>query len=280
MNERKKSQWAVKVSMLLLLTMITSLFPLTKPVYAATARTQEEAVNWAVNQIGKGLDYDGVYGNQCVDLIKYYYDFFGVADYARGNANAYANNELPSGWQRVSDNFQPGDIAVWKTSHRCGTCNTSSLGHVGIITSADSTGFNAVNQNFNNTPRCTHNWFRCSALQCAIRPAFSSGQAGLDFVRQRKNFVDRTNAEVYVRIMNQRRHLTRVGCELYDADGTLLKTYHENCDYRTSYVNYTCNMNVDMGYRLKPNKKYKYVLYAVVDGETYKDKMRSFKTTS
>ena len=37
------------------------------------AATKEEGVSWAMSQIGKGLDYDGVKGNQCVDLIKYYY---------------------------------------------------------------------------------------------------------------------------------------------------------------------------------------------------------------
>lgn len=176
--------------------------------------------------------------------------------------------------------YQPGDIAVWKTNHRCGTCNTSSLGHVGIIVSADSAGFNAVNQNFGGINYCTQNWFWCSALQCAIRPSYSSERAGLEFINQKKNFVKRTNAEVYVRILNERRHLTKVGCELYNANGKLLKTYYEDCDFRTRYVNYTCDFNRDMGYTLKPNKKYKYVLYAVVDGETYKDKMRSFRTAS
>ena len=65
--------------------------------YSATAQaaTRDEAVAWANAQIGKGLDYDGAYGNQCVDLIKYYYDYFGVAGYAKGNANAYITNALP-----------------------------------------------------------------------------------------------------------------------------------------------------------------------------------------
>ena len=122
---------------------------------AAAARTRDEAVAWANAQVGNGLDYDGMYGNQCVDLVKYYYDYFGVAKFAKGNANAYADNRLPSGWSRVYGDYQPGDIAVWKTNHKCGTCNTTEYGHVGIITSADSVGFNAVTQNDMNTPYCT-----------------------------------------------------------------------------------------------------------------------------
>ena len=37
----------------------------------------DDAVNWVKSQVGKGLDYDGVYGNQCVDLICYYYRYLG-----------------------------------------------------------------------------------------------------------------------------------------------------------------------------------------------------------
>jgi len=210
---------SAKFFLLILLISATTVFRSPHVSYAATARTQNEAVSWATSQIGKGLDYDGIYGNQCVDLIKYYYAYFGVANYARGNANAYADNALPAGWQRVTNNYQPGDIAVWKTNHRCGTCNTGALGHVGIITSADSVGFNAVNQNFNNRQYCTQNWFRCSALQCAIRPAFSSGGVNMEFINQRINSVNRTNAEVYVRIKNKRRHVSKVGCYLYNANG-------------------------------------------------------------
>ena len=141
----------------------------------AAGHTQSEAVSWANAQIGKGLDYDGVYGNQCVDLIKYYYAYFGVAGYAMGNANAYITNSLPAGWTRVYSNYQPGDVAVWKVNHSCSTCSTSDLGHVGIIVSTDSSGFDAVNQNFNNKSYCTKNRFNISALACAIRPNWTTG---------------------------------------------------------------------------------------------------------
>ena len=140
----------------------------------SSARTREEAVSWTTSQINKSLDYDGMFGAQCVDLIKYYYAYFGVAGYAKGNANVYMTNSLPPGWTRVYGNYQPGDVAVWKTNHSCSTCRTDGLGHVGIITSADSVGFNAVNQNYSGKSYCTQNWFYCSALACAIRPAFQS----------------------------------------------------------------------------------------------------------
>lgn len=251
----------------------------------AAGHTQSEAVNWAVAQIGKGLDYDNYAGNQCVDLIKYYYDYFGVAGYAMGNANAYITNNLPSGWIRVYGDFQPGDIAVWKVNHSCSTCSTGSYGHVGIITSADSVGFNAVNQNFNNQAYCTQNWFYCSALACAIRPSYSSvvtppPAPSISFADFNQNGVWDNNAEMYIKVMNpSKATVSKVGCYLYDAAGNLEKTYSEDCNLQTSYVNYNCNINNDMQYTLKPGTTYQFVLYAIVNGTEYKDVMRSFVTT-
>ena len=138
------------------------------------AATKEEGVSWAMSQIGKGLDYDGVYGNQCVDLIKYYYAHYGVAGYARVNAIQYTSNSLPPGWTRVYSNYQPGDVAVFRANNGCSVCTTGENGHVGIITSIDSVGFNAVNQNYAGRSYCTQNWFHVRCLACAIRPNFTS----------------------------------------------------------------------------------------------------------
>lgn len=138
------------------------------------AATKEEGVSWAMSQIGKGLDYDGVYGNQCVDLIKYYYAHYGVAGYARGNAIQYTSNSLPPGWTRVYSNYQPGDVAVFRANNGCSVCTTGENGHVGIITSIDSVGFNAVNQNYAGRSYCTQNWFHVRCLACAIPPNFTS----------------------------------------------------------------------------------------------------------
>lgn len=225
--------------------------------------------------------YYGVYGCQCVDLIKYYYAYFGYANYAMGNANAYISNNLPPGLTRVYSNYQPGDIAVWKTNHSCSTCGTTSLGHVGIITSADSVGFNAVNQNFSNQSFCSRNWFYCSALACAIRPSYSGGTTvapspSVTFADFNQNRVWDTNAEMYIKVMNPNRgRVSAVGCYLYNANGGLIKSYSESCNYTTSYVNYNCNFNNDMKYSLTPGTSYQFELYAIVDGREYKDTRRS-----
>lgn len=251
-------------------------------VQVSEAATQNDAVAWARAQIGKGLDYDGVYGNQCVDLIKYYYNYFGVAGYAMGNANAYITNALPPGWTRVYGGYQPGDVAVWKVNHSCNTCGTTSYGHVGIITSVNGAKFDAVNQNFNSKSYCTQNSFNLSALACAIRPKYSSAvpeKPNVTFAEYNQNGVWETNAELYIKVMNPgRAHVSAVGCYLYDANGALVKSYSESCSFNTSYVNYTCNFNNDMKYTLTAGTTYKCVLYAVVGGNEYKDTTRTFTT--
>lgn len=142
---------------------------------AATAHNQTEAVSWANSQVGKSLDYDGVYGAQCVDLIKYYYKYLGLNP-VTGNGSDYASNSLPSGWSRIKyySGFvaQPGDVAVWSYL-------SSSAGHVGIVTSANSTGMNLVDQNGATAPAhvvktCWKN-YSSGTFYGVIRPDFSGG---------------------------------------------------------------------------------------------------------
>ena len=139
---------------------------------AKTSHTKAEALSWAASQMGKSLDYDGSYGAQCVDLIYYYYQYLG-ATVMGGNASAYVSNALPSGWKRINYTsgitFQPGDIAVWNPA---GT-NNGGLGHIGIIESADSVGFNCYEQNWNYVQKVTKNWHYNSVLSCVIRPDFT-----------------------------------------------------------------------------------------------------------
>lgn len=108
-------------------------------VYAYTGKTRDEAIEWVQSQIGVGIDYDGVYGNQCVDLIKAYYHYLGV-DAVRGNGKDYANNSLPEGWSRVEGGTpEKGDILVY------GESASNEYGHVAIYES----DYETYHQNFN-----------------------------------------------------------------------------------------------------------------------------------
>ena len=39
---------------------------------STNGHSRDDAYSWAKSQINKSLDYDGVYGCQCVDLIYFY----------------------------------------------------------------------------------------------------------------------------------------------------------------------------------------------------------------
>lgn len=165
------------VSILLSIVMLLSITTGLNFSAQAASHTQAEAVSWAKSKVDKALDYDGKYGAQCVDLIYYYYQYLGVP-ISWESAEGFRWNNLPSGWQRIkySNGFvaQPGDIAVWKVNHDCGTFSTDGSGHIGIIVSADKSGFNAVNQNHLGRMYCTLDWFNASNLDCVIRPNFSA----------------------------------------------------------------------------------------------------------
>ncbi|MBO5869334.1 MAG: leucine-rich repeat protein, partial [Clostridia bacterium] len=112
----------------------------------ATNVTQAEAVAWIYEKEGQYLDYDGVYGAQCVDLIKYYYDFLGETP-RKGNANhyiydSYSGSKVPIGWTKIQyySGFtaRAGDIALF---------DYGEYGHIGLIVSADATGMTTLENN-------------------------------------------------------------------------------------------------------------------------------------
>ena len=165
---KKMLAWVLAVLMTIGACSVIQFTNQTLQVSAYAAHTQQEAVNWAISQIGQKLDYDGVYGAQCVDLIKYYYAYLGVSP-VTGNGADYAYNSLPAGWTRIQNYSgfipQPGDIAVW----------TGGYGHVSIVTSSDSVGFNSINQNVSGTDdSCMSLWKWNTEIWGIIRPDFPS----------------------------------------------------------------------------------------------------------
>ena len=106
----------------------------------ATDKTPDDAISWVNSKMGQSLDYDGYYGAQCVDLIKYYYKYLGVSP-VKGNGCDYTTNSLPSGWSRVKGGTpQKGDILVYSAS------SSNSAGHVAIYES----DYVTYHQNYNS----------------------------------------------------------------------------------------------------------------------------------
>ncbi len=159
------------LSVFLSLLMVISIIPMTS--ITASAATQTEAVAWANDQVGKSIDYDGVEGVQCVDLIKAYYAYLGVSP-VKGHGRQYATNALPSGWSRIAyyNGFvpQPGDIVVW-------TYASSSYGHVAIVTSASTSYINVVEQNKSTGVQTNRYTYTYGTLYGVVRPCYSKSYA-------------------------------------------------------------------------------------------------------
>ncbi len=144
----------------------------------AMAITQQEALNWVYAQEEKYLDWDDYPPSnpyQCVDLIKYYYNIFGMADYAMGNGYKYATNDLPPGWTRIQNYAEfipePGDIGVWTSAVGGGA------GHVAIILEADVHTFVSMDQNWPSGSPCSQVSHGYSNFWGVVRPKYDKNSS-------------------------------------------------------------------------------------------------------
>ena len=145
----------------------------------ASALTNQEGANWALNRIGQSIDTDGLYGAQCKDFVNAFtQENFGVT--FPGNANALIYTALPAGWQRIANtpDFlpQPGDIALWDS------WSGNPYGHTAIIVSANLNTFVSVDQNWinssnNGSPaaKVTHNYTN-PKFWGVLRPPYNSNE--------------------------------------------------------------------------------------------------------
>ena len=104
--------------------------------------------------VGKAMDFDGVAGSQCVDLIKYYLkEVFNIYPGAWGDAHCYYDNynnitALKNNFIRIANtpDFVPrkGDIVVWSPN-----LSSGGWGHVAIATGeGNTTYFYTYDQNW------------------------------------------------------------------------------------------------------------------------------------
>ena len=65
------------ISIIMVVCCILTMMPFN--AFTAKAASADEAIAWVQSQVGRSIDYDKVYGAQCVDLIKAYYNYLGAA---------------------------------------------------------------------------------------------------------------------------------------------------------------------------------------------------------
>ena len=142
-------------------------------VLASTGgKNASQAISWVKSKLGKGIDYDGAYGNQCVDLIKAYYSYLGQSP-SLGNGAGYTSNTLPAGWDRLKGvKPEKGDILIY-------TGGYGGYGHVAIYESDKS----HYHQNWNGhsyVERVTYTYNNVSGITYwgVIRPDFVTTGTG------------------------------------------------------------------------------------------------------
>ena len=262
------------LSLLLVLLMVMSLVPISA-LAATNGHTANEAIGWVQSQVGKALDYDGVYGAQCVDLIKYYYDYLGCASYARGNGSDYATNALPSGWTRLKG-AQPrlGDILVY-------TGGYNNYGHVAIYES----DYVSYHQNFNGKQYVVRATCKYNALNNpywgVIRPDFggSAPVSAASWEGPSATNITESNAYLSGKVnFSQTMNTTQVGVRIYDSSNTRIALKDEYVNYNTTYVNIWYDVTGELGIYLKPGQSYKFQFYTISNGKEYWSPIISFAT--
>lgn len=149
--------------------------------------TREAAVEWVKSKVGTAIDYDGVYGAQCVDLIKGYSNELWHYYSLRGNAKEYVSNTLPDDWARYSPeqaNPEPGDIVVFGGSQ----FGVSPNGHIGIIYAVDASKYYYID--YNGTKEGDPGTMRSAALgryTALIKPSFASSGTAMSSAAEISN---------------------------------------------------------------------------------------------
>ena len=145
-------------------------------------KTQPQAVDWLNQQVGKGLNFDGAYGQQCFDFFNYYYQFLtGNSPYNDGYGVPGAKDIWNVGtdkFDKIADSAslvpQPGDVLIY------GSTWGGGYGHVEVVISSDANGSNIVGQNLRGNAtdpvtRVYRTWAGMRGLIGVMRPKFNQG---------------------------------------------------------------------------------------------------------
>ncbi len=247
------------ISALLAVVMLVSLVPMAA-LADTNGRSRQDAVDWMAQQVGKSLDYDNYNGAQCVDLIKYYYDFLGCASYAKGDAYEYKTNALPDGWTRIEGaQPHPGDILVYDKS------DSSPYGHVALYEDDCVT----YHQNFNGHDYVERVEYYYSfeggstPYWGVIRPDFKD-ETDVKWLFNSTDAPDYEHANISISVdFSAPMFVTKTGIEMADKNGKIVYSSEESPNKSYS--------RIDFDYTVPyPGAEYRSVrLYIVADGKEY-----------
>ena len=251
----------------ILLAVLMALCAMPAMTASATNRNQNDAINWVKSKCGQGLDMDGAYGAQCVDLILAYYDYLGVSR-SSGNGADYAWNTLPSGWQRLQGaQPQRGDILVYSGN------SSNPYGHVAIYESDRS----HYHQNFNGHGYVEQVTYMYNGLSNpywgVIRPNW--GAPSNPFSATKASWFGENDATIEAQL-DQVYYCTAVGFYIGTNTNSMTK-YTEPKNENVKNIWYL--MVDECGMCLTHATTYYYKFYIVTGGKEYQSGVKSFTTT-
>lgn len=112
-------------------------------------KTLKQAQQWIHDHTGKGVDFDGQFGYQCMDLaVSYLYYVTDGAVRMWGNAKDSINNDFKglATVYRNTPQFKPksGDIAVYTSG------SYAQYGHIQVVINGNLNYYKCLEQNWNN----------------------------------------------------------------------------------------------------------------------------------
>jgi len=111
---------------------------------------------------GKYADFDGWYGAQCVDIVNFYQrDVVGGSFISAVGAKdwfeKYSTNGASAKYDKIVNNMADpnqlpsrGDVVVWSGA----LSGSGGYGHIGVVLSANKSGFTSFDQNFPSGSYC------------------------------------------------------------------------------------------------------------------------------
>ena len=132
--------------------------------------------NW-INQVKKGVDYDGRYGKQCVDLSNdFAHEVLGIRGAFYGVQYAYQMFTQFNKFSKMYKNFdkidvnkrgdypRKGDVIVWSKA------KNGYAGHTAVALCGDSSGFVCIEQNYNGNGDVRIHKYNYSQVLGWLRP--------------------------------------------------------------------------------------------------------------
>lgn len=149
-----------------------------------------------------GIDYDGSYGRQCVDLVQHYAEkVLGVSGAFYGLNYAYEIYTKYSKLEKINKNFKlidaeapgeypkKGDVIVWSKK------KNGHAGHTAVCLSGDKDGFTVFEQNHDGKGSIREHHYSYSLVNGWLRP---NNQTNLkEIVRQYGNAKMKSAQTVY-----------------------------------------------------------------------------------